>query len=272
MQKSYSVGHPTKKHIPALKALWENVFGDSKDIINKFFTETASCENTFCAFCEGKPVSVMYAVESSVLCGGKEYNAYYVYAVCTHKAHRGNSLMKKVLAFLEDEAIKRGVSYLYLVPAEESLFSLYEKAGFKVGFTQQEALFKKNEVTQSAVQFKTLSFDEYKLLRKRNITVPQAILTEKGFNSFYRSVEGNINCICLNEGYAVYEKENGRATVHELCGEKKTLLNAVFSLSAVDELLLKEPAENGGKPYGMVKALGDVPLFTNGFFGIPYGG
>ncbi len=272
MQKSYSIGYPEERHFPALKKLWEDVFGDSEKVINNFFDETSKKENIFCAFYGDEPVSVMYVVESNILSEKAECKAYYVYAVCTKEEHRGNSLMKKVFSFLESEARKRLVSYLFLVPAEESLFSLYESIGFSVGFTNKETLVKKPDSLINSFSSRNLSYEEYKGLREKYINVPQAILNESGFNSFYVPVGSDMNCISLNEGYVLYEKENEKVIVHELCGEKEALLDAVFSATEADEILLREQTATCGKPYGMIKSLDGSPLFENGFFGISYGG
>ncbi len=272
MQKSYSIGYPEEKHVPDLKNLWADVFGDSQDVINNFFGKTSKNENVFCAFYGDEPVSVMYAVESNIFLQNAEYKAYYVYAVCTKKEHRGNSLMKKVFSFLESEARKRSVSYLFLVPAEESLFPLYESIGFSVAFVNKETLIKKSESKTRSFSSRNLSYEEYKTLREKYINVPQAILSESGFNSFYAPVGANMECVSLDEGYALYEKENGKVIIHEFCGEKEVVLSAVFSVAEVNEMVLREQATSGGKPYGMVKSLDGSPVFKNGFFGISYGG
>ena len=52
MQKLSDVGHPRNEHIPALKKLWEETFGDSPVVINNFFKKTFSPENTVCVFCD----------------------------------------------------------------------------------------------------------------------------------------------------------------------------------------------------------------------------
>ena len=271
MQKSFSVANPKPESFPLLKELWAETFGDSDNVINNFFEKTAKTQNIFCVFHEGKPVSVLYAIDSVIALDGKEYKAYYVYAVCTKKEYRGMGLMKGLFRELEKVAQNRGVSYLFLVPAEESLFGMYEKIGFKVGFTYKEQLLNSFscEITE---EVKALSFNEYKAYRNSDISLPSAILNEEGFESFYKPVE-SVCCFSVDDtGYAVFENDDDCVVVYELFGDKNILLSQIFKITNAKNLMLRGPCTHGGKPFGMVKSIDGSPYFENGFFGVPYGG
>ncbi len=273
MQKSFSTGHPTGEHIPALKKLWADVFGDSSLVINNFFEKTARSENTVCVFCGNEPVSVMYAVEAEVYVDGKQKNAYYIYAVCTRKDYRGKGLMAKAMRFLEESAKESGISYLFLVPAENSLFSMYEKFGFSIAFKRRKRVVQKSDYCLSLGQVQSLSFNEYKEKRLKHGAAPQAVLRESGFDSFYKPVGCEMNCISIKDkGFAVYEVENGIVSVFEAFGDENELLSTVFRLTGVNELFVYDSEECGAEPYGMIKSLDCSPLFDNGFFGVSYGG
>ncbi len=273
MRKLFEVGHPSEKHIPGLKTLWENVFGDSRNIIDNFFSKTARLENTVCVFCEEEPVSVLYALESTICLKGIEKKAYYVYAVCTHPLYRGKGCMVQAFSFLEKLSIERGISYIYLVPAEKELFTMYEKLGFGLGFTRNKRLVNKADVPMFEGNIKQLSFVQYVKYRKTLSDIPQAILDEDGFNSFYRPVCSNMNCIYVeNKGFALYDTEEAGIDVFEVFGDKEAVLSAVFSLSGAESLNVYEHAVADGEPYAMLKSLDGSLCFENGFFGVPYGG
>ena len=273
MQRLFDVGHPSDEHVPALKALWQDVFGDSRNVIDNFFNKTARLENIVCAFHGGKPVSVLYAIDSTVYLNGEEKKAYYVYAVCTHPQYRGKGCMALTFSFLEKLSVERDVSYLFLVPAEKSLFSMYERLGFKVGFTRAKRLVKRDDFLAIEGEINQLSFEAYKNCRRAHLKVPQAILSEAGFNSFYRPVGNNMKCIYVeNAGLAVYETESGKTEILELFGNKEVLLSAVFAQSGADVITLYEYDMAGGNPYGMLKSIDGSPCFENGFFGVSYGG
>lgn len=256
-----------------MKKLWAEVFGDSLKVINNFFEKTAKPENTVCVFCDNEPVSVLYAVKSEIYVDSKPKSAYYIYAVCTREDYRGKGLMAKAMAFLEELARKRGVSYLFLVPAQNSLFNMYEKFGFRVGFKRNKRVVTKTDYYIFDGEVQSLSFGEYKKQRLLFGTAPQAVLCEDGFNSFYKPVSCEMNCFAVkNKGFAVYEKENGIVSVFEVFGDKNELLSAIFRITEVNEISVYENEICGAEPYGMIKSLDGSPLFDNGFFGVSYGG
>lgn len=269
MQKSFSVGCPGKEHIPSLKKMWADVFGDSEDIINNFFSKTAKTENIVCAFYGNEPVSVLYMIDSSVLLKGLEYKAYYIYAVCTRNDFRGNNLSTLTFKYLENVAKERGISYLFLVPAEKSLFGMYEKLGFGIGFTYCAKTEYRKDFPEYNGEISGLSFKDYKSYRSLLENIPYAILGEDGFRSFYNPVECDVNCISVNEkGFALYENNNGKITVYELFGDERILLSAVFKLTGATQVSVRRPSDENGKQYGMIKSLDGSEIFGNGFFGI----
>lgn len=273
MQRLFSVGHPNKECIPALKKLWSEVFGDSPQIIDNFFNKTAEAKNIFCVFCDNEPVSVMYGIDAGVFINGKAYKSLYIYAVCTREDFRGLGLMGENFSFLEKTAKQRGVSYLFLVPASKTLFELYEKSGFSTAFTYGVKVIKRTESLGFDGKVENLTYLDYTKLRLREAEAPQALLNEKGFECFYSPVGEEMQCISLGEnGFAIFESEAETVTVFELFGDQDMLLSAIFNITQAEEISVHIPDECGGEQYGMVKILDDSPTFENGFFGVSYGG
>lgn len=274
MQKSFDLRTVTPCDYEELKKLWALCFDDEPEVINNFFNKTVIPENVIATFCGKKAVNAMYLVESEIKIGQDKYNAFYIYAVCTDPIYRGNGLMRKAFDLLEEMTVSREIDYLFLVPAGESLFKMYEKSGFKTGFTYIEEVVSLTDAVTKTEKLSVLTYENY--LKSRNVfseEIPLATLKEKGFDSFYLPVGDTVKCVCNNSGYAVFEIENGQVTVHELFGDKMSLVNAVCSLSGKTEVTLRKPAENGcGIPFGMYRAFGDVPEINDAFFGIPYGG
>ena len=273
MQKSFELRTCTTEDYEKLKKLWALCFDDEAKVIDNFFSKTVTPENVVATFEGGGAVNAMYLLDSEIKTEKEKYNALYIYAVCTDPAYRGKGLMKKAFAFLENLVCERNTDYLFLVPASDSLFKMYENLGFKTGFTYNEEVLYKTDAVLSDNKNTVLTYEHYIKLRESfPCEIPLATLKEKGFNSFYSPVGDTVKCLCNNRGYAVYETENGKVTVHELFGEKTELLNTVFNLSGKDTVTLRKPTENGcGVPFGMYRAFGDVPEIKNAFFGIPYG-
>ena len=273
MEKSFEIRFPLESEYENLKALWETAFDDSKESLDYFFQSTASPERVLAAFEDGKPVSALYMLESEIIKDNKAYSAYYIYAVCTHPDFRGKGLMKSLFEELFKVAQSRNIDYLFLVPEEEYLFNIYEKLGFKNGFSySEETLSRKDFNCIENIKNQKLTYEKYRDIIKENPkTVPVAVLKESTFNSFFNSVSGEVKIASVeNEGYALYEETEEKLTVFELFGNENLLLNVVFQNTEKEEIIYRHFSNDNPIPYGMFYKLSDVPEIKNGFFGIPY--
>ena len=273
MEKSFEIRFPFESEYENLKELWQTSFDDSKESLDCFFRNTVSPDRVLAIFENNKPVSALYMLESEIIKDNKTYSAYYIYAVCTHPDFRGKGLMKSIFEELFKVAKSRNIDYLFLVPEEEYLFKLYEKLGFKNGFSYSlKTLYKINFSNNPTTKNEKLTYDNYRRSIKENPkTVPVAVLKETTFNSFFGSVSGEVKKVFVeNEGYALYEETEEKLTVFELFGSESLLLNAVFNNTQREEIIYRKVANENSIPYGMFYKLNDVPEIQNGFFGIPY--
>ena len=273
MEKSFEVRFPLESEYENLKALWKTAFDDSKESLDYFFQSTASPERVLAAFEDGKPVSALYMLESEIIKDNKAYSAYYIYAVCTHPDFRGKGLMKSLFEELFKVAKSRNIDYLFLVPEEEYLFNIYEKLGFKTGFSYSEKVaFKKDFINDIKNKIQKLTYKDYrKILFENSVSVPIAVLKESTFNSFFNSVSGEVKIASVeNEGYALYEETEEKLVIFELFGNENLLLNVVFQNTEKEEIIYRQISNDNPIPYGMFYKLSDVPEIKNGFFGIPY--
>ncbi|MBR4287191.1 MAG: GNAT family N-acetyltransferase [Clostridia bacterium] len=273
MQKLSDPRHPERAEYESLKQLWLKCFDDEKTVVDRFFKYAVIPENTVAVFDGSTAVSVLYMLQSTVKSNSKNYKALYIYAVCTHPDYRGMGLMKGCFDFLFDISKKRGVDYLFLVPASEDLFKMYEGLGFKKGFYYSKNKFFSKDFTSDVTKHEGLTFDDYIKIRNSFSKITLATLDERGFNAFL-SPEGEcVKAIKVGNGYGVYEIEGGAVTVHELFGDEKSILQVIFNLTKVDFLELRGiPQKGNSVPFGMYLALNDAPPIENAFFGIPYGG
>ncbi len=271
MQKCYNLRLATEKDFPSLKKLWKETFHDSDSVIDNFFEKTVIPENTVAVFDGERAVSALYALECGGKVGEKEINAYYIYGVSTLKEYRHQGLMKKTLNFIEFTAKERGVDALFLVPAEESLFKMYEKFGYEANIFYKETEIERFTLNDCYVK-EEVSFNEYKKMQK-NAIFPVFFLKKDVFCSFFYPAENGINCFAVKDnGYCVYENENGEITVHEFFGNKKILLSEIFKRENANTLKLREYSENKDTPCGMTRFLNNTKYAENFFFGVPYGG
>ncbi len=272
MEKSFEIRFPLESDYENLKALWQTAFDDSKESLDFFFNKTVSPDRVLAAFEYGKPVSALYMLESDII-SEKTYSAYYIYAVCTHPEYRGKGLMKSLFDELFKVAKSRGIDYLFLVPEEEYLFNIYEKLGFKNGFSYSEKVASKKDcINEGKNKIQKLTYKDYrKILSESSVNVPLAVLKETTFNSFFNSVSGEVKTLSVeNEGYALYEETEEKLVIFELFGNESLFLNAIFQHTEKEEIIYRQIANENPIPYGMFYKINDVPEIENGFFGIPY--
>lgn len=273
MEKSFEIRFPLESDYEKLKFLWQTAFDDSKESLDYFFENTVSPNRVLVVFKDEKPVSALYMLESDILIDKKEYSAYYVYAVCTHPDYRGKGLMKGLFEELFKLAKSRNIDYLFLVPEKDYLFEMYEKLGYKNGFSYSEkTLSRKSFNYIENIKTHTLTYENYRKIIKENPEeVPFVILKETTFNSFFDSVSGEVKTVFVeNKGYALYEETEEKLTIFELFGNEKILLNAVFESTEKEEIIYRTIANENPIPYGMFYKINDVPEIRKGFFGIPY--
>lgn len=128
--------------------LWQEAFGDLRKDIDFFLDSRYKPENTLVYDYDGKIASVLFLLDGEMHISGKDYPSYYLYAACTLNEFRGRGLMSELLAFARVTAEKRGRYFICLKPAEESLFTFYEKHGYISAFSKKIVTF--SDVSSSA--------------------------------------------------------------------------------------------------------------------------
>lgn len=273
MEKSFEIRFPFESDYENLKKLWQTAFDDTAESLDFFFENTVSPDRVLVAFDSDKPVSALYMLESDIVIDDKEYSAYYIYAVCTHPDFRGKGLMRSLFEKLFEVSKSRNIDYLFLVPEEEYLFKLYERLGFKNGFSySQKILLKRDYKDVLNIENQKLTYETYrKCIEENKKDVPLAVLKETTFNSFFNSVSGEVKSFFVeNEGYALCEDTEENITVYELSGNEELLLNVIFQNTEKESLIYRQIADLNPISYGMFYKIKDVPEIVNGFFGIPY--
>ncbi len=213
----------------------------------------------------GEIVSFLYAIPFLAKVKNKPCHAVYVYGVGTVPQARGKGYMKetfrKLEAFYGDT-----IDFYYLVPASESLFSLYETIGYRTGFyLKKEMLFPKvnpnlsYEITESPQTFHEdyLSYVE---------TFETAVIRSEEDNAFLLE-DGNYHKI--GESGFFWVKEDDTAHIRE------AYLASPYHLDCFLDFLAKKGFSKAilttaekKTPYAMVKTLNPNLLesdFSNGY-------
>ena len=114
-------------------ALWMKCFGDSREYV-EFFLD--NCPGYVCVeyFIEDKLVSQLFLLEGELA----SEKCKYLYAACTHEDYRRRGIMEELIEFTKTYCKDKNYSSIFLVPANERLYSYYSKFGFVASFLRKE--------------------------------------------------------------------------------------------------------------------------------------
>lgn len=166
-----NIKQPEEKHIPLLRQLWKEAFGDTDDFLDTFFHTAFSFERCRCVFEDDIPVAVLYWFD----CEYEGQPVAYLYAIATTVSHRGQGLCKQLMQNTHKHLESLGYQGTLLVPGENSLFSFYEKIGYKTTCFHHE--FSCTGEEQEIFPHK-VSSTEYAFLRRKYL--PSGSIIQEG--------------------------------------------------------------------------------------------
>ncbi len=245
------IKEPQGKDIPALRALWQQAFGDSDEFLDGFFS---------LGFSYGRGLWRGDALQAALYwfdCRLEGNKLAYLYAVATEKAARGQGLCRALMENTHGYLRELGYAGAVLVPGNEGLFRLYEKLGYRA-FCPMETV----TVTAGApVAVQTVSPEEYAAQRERQLPVGaveqrgNALAFLQTFARFYRG-EGCLFCA---------GKEKDTVYFQEYLGDRELLAGVTAALGGTRGVVRLPGGEQGFAMY--------LPLTENApqpaYFGLP---
>lgn len=121
------IENPQPRHLPDLRLLWKEAFGDSDAFLDAFFSTGFSSQRCLCLLEEDRPVAVVYWFLEH--CQGKP--VAYLYAIATRQDRRGQGLCRKLLEQTHILLTQAGYAAAILVPATAELAQMYRKMGYR---------------------------------------------------------------------------------------------------------------------------------------------
>ena len=122
------IDKPKKADMPALRALWQEAFGDGDAFLDSFFSTAYSPERSRVATIDGAVAGALYWLDCE--CNSKKIA--YIYAVATAKAQRGNGVCTALMRNTHAQLKTLGYVGAILVPGEPSLFEFYKTLDYTV--------------------------------------------------------------------------------------------------------------------------------------------
>ncbi len=192
------IKYPEHAHVPLLRELWQEAFGDSESYLDDFFRTAFAPHRCLTAWEAGQLAAAAYWLPCS--CRGRE--GAYLYAVATVKAYRGRGFCHSLLEEVHRLLRAQGCAMAVLVPGEDSLYTFYEAMGYKPfgGLTEVFAT-----ASGLPAELREVSSREYAALRREYL--PAGGILQEGVTldfletqvSFYAGA-GYILCARVEEG------------------------------------------------------------------------
>ena len=119
--------NPAPTQRPALRALWQEAFGDSDAFLDSFFSTGFCLHRCRCILSDDQIAAALYWFDCSL--GGEKYA--YLYAVATAKSFQRKGLCRRLLEDTHALLAREGYAGALLVPESEGLRRMYTGFGYR---------------------------------------------------------------------------------------------------------------------------------------------
>ncbi|MDD6572502.1 MAG: GNAT family N-acetyltransferase [Thermoflexaceae bacterium] len=176
---------------------------------------------------ESEIISMLHYIPCCYENGNTKCNGAYLYALATDRRYRGRGIMGEMIEYAKQMADEQKKDFLYLIPAEDSLYGYYEKFGFETLYTgkRQEDLFlsilpsdtvcrrrlSNKQVLESALKKWKISDVTLMFHRKLTEYTVQELVSEKDFEGYGIVEDGRL------EGY--YIACGGKIAAYGMSGD-----------------------------------------------------
>jgi len=194
--------------------IWKSCFPDSETYIAGFLDELAKPEDCLLHETDGIPVSMLFLLPCKIKVRGNFEPAFYIYACATLPEHRGNGAMRKLLRFAFEEAVKRQIFALLLIPEGDRLFNYYEKSGFLRFFRRYIFRANRDVIAQAPVSPPDFPVDS----RQEMLTDEYSVHWDKKHLRFAMQdfCESGGRILKNEEGYIACSDTNGATEIKEI--------------------------------------------------------
>lgn len=251
-----NISQPDAKHIPLLRKLWKEAFGDTDAFLDAFFSTAFSPKHCRCLFENNIPSAALYWFD----CEYEGQPVAYLYAIATAVSHRGQGLCTQLMKDSHKHLKSSGYSGALLVPDTNSLFNFYGKLGYKTTCYLQE--FSCSAQSRN-ISLHLIPSEEYASLRRKYL--PMGSVVQEGENLAFLQTEGNFYA---GDDFLLAARTTGNH-LHgiELLGNTEIAPGLVHALNCT-EGLFRTPGPD--KPFAMYLPLSQDTLVPPSYFGFAF--
>lgn len=212
---------PAPEHLPQLRKLWQEAFGDTDAFLDSFYRTAYSPDRCRCVLDGDRVAAVLYWID----CAVDDQKLAYIYAVVTDPNCRGRGLCRRLMENTHGLLRSRGYAGAVLVPQQESLRQMY--AGLSYENCGGLAEFS-CEADGAPVPLRAVSPSEFAALRKTLLPAGAVIQEGAGLAFLAEQVQFYAGENFLLAAYA----EKDTLHVPELLGDPKAAPGILKTLGA----------------------------------------
>ena len=268
-----------------LVSLWAKVFDDERETAEYFFDRAADADSIYAFREDGKIVSAFYIIDAEIRINNENRKSAYLYAAATLDEYRGRGIMTGMIKYAAEILKIKGYSYLFLYPANDSLYKFYEKIGFSEGFYERQYKIKSKDAEKyKGARYFNTSLDYNKL--RENIPSEAYAMFGDGyidFAGYCAEKYGFERDVVFDDEDKVIligsTDDSGNLFIQEAIssgGDYNHILSVAADISCGKDIILKTaygidmlPFESEIKKAGMIMPLGDELPETVIYMGQP---
>ncbi len=251
-----TIDMPLPSQIPQLRDLWKEAFGDTETYLDTFFRSAFNAERCRCLLTDGKINAALYWFD----CTCRGARIAYLYAVATAKAYRGQGLCRRLMEDTHRHLLSRGYDGVLLVPGSASLFSFYERMGYRTCSHIEE--FRCGAAAEP-LPLKQIGKEEFAALRREMLPVGGVIQEGENLDFLLTQAE-----LYAGDGFLfAAAREENSVYSPEFLGDISAAPGIVCALGCTDGVFRIPGAD---RPFAMYFPLGSNHAEPPAYFGFAF--
>lgn len=244
------IDNPSPWHIPDLRRIWKQAFGDSEEFLDSFFETGFAYDRCRCVFLENEPVAVVYFFD----CRWGDKKIAYLYALAVEESHQKQGLSRLLLSDTHAHLQGSGYAGAIMEPATESLMNYYERLGYRRFGGRTEQVYEAGEAAADTVKLGDLGYEQ-----ARDILLPQDAIRQEG--AFTAMLHTQTEFYAGEDYVAAVSKES--PMIYEFLGNTQQI-PGLLCLLDIKKATVRLP---GGAPTAVYFSFSgeDIPAY----FGLP---
>lgn len=251
-----NINLPDIRHLPALRSLWAEAFGDSEAFLDCFFSTAFHPKRCRVALENDMPVAALYWFDCSMQ--GQTYAYLYAIATASSKQHQG--ICHKLMEDTHRHLAALGYTGALLVPGSPMLFDFYKTLGYETTCFIREFSC---EAEALEIPVKRISKEDFKNLRQTHLPI-RGVLQE---NTNLDFLETQVSFYVGEDFLLTAREEKGTLFALELLGDSSIAPALVHSLGFQKGLFRTPGAE---KPFAMYRSLNHSATTPPTYFGFAF--